>query len=250
MEKNYYELREVIMGLRDEYLKARRQLDELKQYVNVFSIYVNGIHFELFKDENKKAELVACYEQKNKLLNFWFNHKYKGYDAVFLKRDESDNYYIPAFYTALITNQEKFKEIKEQIRNSDFVDNLWPTYYDCLTTEDKRIIKNENAMFYGVMDSGVKLSYCDTTLKYDSLNDKFILEMYSKNKNKTSDAEFIKKLLGIKIPNDLLSQYHKDTIDNNPSRKKLITFSEEHPIKKKAQYSIEDDGQKLVLTRK
>lgn len=257
--KDYYTLKEIILGLRNEQLKIAKELKELetklsiygdKKYENSrfdFNILNNDVYFVHYL--HKKYSFI---ENILNLLTFKFKEIVKG-DEYFsgVHKLGNDNYTISGVNGLIASvkehEQESFNEIVNDILNNQLVsngatevikDNKWRYANNVLitpliTTYSGFNSKKCNSLFYFA-----KGDFIDIT----------------KTPNNSSYKDTINELLNIRYDRKYFPEYIQNIIDTNDDIKKDIIVSSdisENKFRgKSTKFYLNDEREAFVLVKK
>lgn len=249
-KKDYYYLREIIFGLKDEYEKHKNQMSLLKPLVSVEDKGNKLRNFEFFIAQCKSSdpELFCSFVLKlNKLQQLieHFGQKNERYDLGkgFSRCNFDDKNDLRLNYSdiTLIGQSEEFKAKLNEIFDSPFVQNininrimdvlaiasplglsLWHTDIDFSTTEGK-------------------------SLNYFPEANKHIIEIRKDKSNLTSND--LMYMLNTKFPKGEFSEYHREIIESNPDSTKEVEIIE-GPLLSENGYAELELLEKGILTKK
>lgn len=258
-----YSFSEILFGLRSEYQKNQKLLDELAKYVEVD--YKNMDRFTLTGDSgiySKGIIRLDVYKKQSRLMNFInyiafeYLNKSVGETYTIAKRKEGetdysfdvDNYRIitPAApnYKVQITDHKAFNELADEIYHTTIMqlgeisEKLNPFQRLDITPGTVALNGNLNCLdrndFPGV--------------SYEPTNDTIISYPYCKTGNFLT-----KEFLDTRIPKDCLPQELRDIIDQNikqyNSLKTNIGIICDQSIKERTELSINERDGKIYLQR-
>lgn len=215
---NKYNIEDIIMGTRKEYLIIEKYLLELKKLTMHTDKSAKYFYYELAKLPriHEKPE-IQCNIFPNPLTIKGFREYmyYKlfcgaGVNSIrsTLYKNNNDKYIIGNQYKNHIKDQKKFNEIVQLILNSEFANNInFNVNYE--NDYIKFDITPKEILGYLNINNQDKLYY-----NYSALDDLLILN--SKKGNITE--ENVLNLLHTKIPENILSTYHKSLIDNREEK--------------------------------
>ena len=244
--KDYYTLKEVIFGLRNEQLRAVRRLQELKKYINLYNqksyekdyFYLNILGILWYAQKHKLNLSSRLFEfldgnLKNALSGYkWSKELIGNIDGCFKK-------YTDMFE---ITNYVGFIENLDDILNDDFI-KKFSLEYTSISTKNPLLIffyNNTHSWHLKKKDKGSQIDYYanDDTLE-------FITDYHNK-----SYQEIIDELLEVRFPRYLFSEYIQNIIDNNDEEKKEIIIPDKKIYTKNARFYINDERDAFVLVKK
>ena len=238
----FYELYDVIFGLRNEYKKSRKDLNNLKKYCSAKSDSVRNFYFYVNKD-NK----IICRVRKNnsnyyKIKDFVNNYRSISSDIY---ETGSRKYILDSKLPVGVSHLNYFKSTADNILNSEFSKNikLKPTeiFPDSILEIEPSCIR-----FITVSDVNGQI----VELKYRAIDDSIVIKIdgkYDPNDLKLIVEDIFKSW----IPGNILNDYHKKTINNNIKEKELIVNNVEEINKnEKICYKLYSDNEYNALVRK
>lgn len=257
MEKRYYyELREVIFGLRSEYLKNREKLKELRRLCISDDKKVKDFFFAIWEERGMNPELICEFIQKESKLSSKLKELMHlqtiGKTSAICVKDNNDRYYIinPFYNASIIPRLEKeFSLQADEILNSDFV---------------KRIKISE-------LTSGITFNDSMISASLQTTQERIDFSIYRENKyfnkfssiyvangdaisfimlDKNIPATQLENIFYIRIPKNQFNDYQQDIIESNSSTKKQIVFADANSKKIGTNYNIEEDEKQIVLRKR
>lgn len=235
MNRDYYSIEDVILGLRREYKRHYEDLARLKKYVITADRRVKDYNFRLFQPCERKPNLYLDFEVKeNELkrflylffLRFGWDTKCYGKNTSRVLRDFSDEVTLSGFYEACISNSPEFLREVNAIMESDFVQNI------DVSLQNPWVAIRHNYMYTGKST---------TALWYYPQRD--ILSL--------TDLTFkgLSESLAVQVPRMNLSEYHQNHIDAYLESKKEVVIEDMSLMHKILDYKIEETDEALVLKR-
>lgn len=253
MEKrDYYYLKEVILGLRKEYLKNEQELNKLAQQICYIDKRIERVSFSLFEPDNKKIELwrtiifkqnqiQRLIEKVSRMLGLYTI----GDNSKLCCPDNKGMYSLTdRGFLIGIKDQDCFGKAVNDLMNSEFNQKIKQPIFNIDNEEaDCNIsITHSRIGSYEISDRG-KIPY--SSLDYFASEDALYFYPYHNNGSVTD----IDNILNIKVSKDLLSNYHKMIIEKSGviGRPVFVDFNIEK--KKPTVLDIEDYGTQFVLVR-
>lgn len=243
MDKTYT-FKHVIFGLREEYLKIEKELNELKKYVDV-SRDVSDYHFSIAGGMysnpgvvqlvlTKRKNLIEKILGKMKLLMVF----YKSYD---LTNEVKDAYHYRNKQFCSINNQDELsKRIKEILETDYFMNMVANKHFAIPCLENKN---NSLLITHGIIDVFRGKDLSAPHFSYLSRNDEF--EVLHLEKIITPDD--INKLLNLSLNGSYLNDYHRNILDNYEEKElDIYDFAEKGCFK----LDIIEEPKKLILKPK
>lgn len=238
-----YTYKEILIGLREEYLKNQAILNKLKTLVNVYpKEKINDYKFHLGIN-NDKTELMFYIETKKKFLENIMdfineenaNHLFKT--PVFWNNNGKYSIGINEFYASIKdSNNLEFDTLVKKLINSNFSNNIY------LDHAIESI--NGHVNFLNITPSGINVISPEYELFYLSLEDRLVLV----NDTKSLDYNILTKAMNSSYPSDKFNDYHREIIENTPNLDKDLIIDDN--IELTSHEYIISNGKKLILTKK
>lgn len=277
--KDYYSLREIVLGLRDEYLKHNEKMDRLKELCVVDEKRVKDFNFSTLhtfhgRRDGSLPELSCRYEERLNQVLLLLRKIYSralNYPDMRFKNgrviSENGSYHIVSCYddfplSISEENSEKFFEQANSILYSDFANEIdMHTWYNAYLADMEGIPlpKNIPGEFQQASINAfstwfkVTMHMNDSNLKtfwllYSPRTDSLELSAFGKDGRYKINEETINDILSIEYPTSRLNQYYIDTIDkSNKTDKDIIINCPE--TKKKIKLDIEETEKQMVLCK-
>lgn len=241
-EKDYYLLKDVILGLRNEYLTLQRMLDELKKYVIFDERKVKNINFTLKSNDIDE-----------KIYNLYCRVQIKIHDVKSL------------LYNCLmaVNSDKNIKNIKlDDISTSEYlkIDNESELKKQASNILDLKMLENAK-IAQKITDGCFSGLFVLTPLKlgvysldnnshipniiYYSYNDTIrVYDLYDRVFNET-----LIRGLQLQIPKSIFSDYQRTIIDNNISSNKEIVIAKNLNYFRDETININEDDNKIYLKK-
>ena len=210
--KDYYTLKEVILGLRKEQLKIANKLSELKKYINVCEKKYDNAHLEL----NGIFRLEYCYLKKisyfQKILNLllWNSEsKYRDHNiSNSLKFNDEKIYFTDSIFVN-IKDKEIFMKEFDSILNDEFIQIIMSNdRKNHISFEDQFLSFSHDSVYFYRNYNSLRNTKSNI-LDYNSYNDIISITLYYRYK---SIREHINELLNLKFPKRFFSDYIQNII--------------------------------------
>ena len=243
MDKTYT-FKHVIFGLREEYLKIEKELNELKKYVDV-SNEVSDYHFtivSLMYNDPSVVQLVLNKKQnliEKILVNMGLSTGiYKAYE---LTDEVKDTYYYKNKQFCSINNPDELSKRIKEIVETEFSENILANKHSsipCLENKNNSFLITASSMdIFPGNDSS------DPWFSYWPRNDEF--EVTHSKKIITPDN--INKLLNLSLNSSYLNDYHRNILDNYEEKDlDIYDFAKKDIVK----LDIIEEPKKLILKPK
>lgn len=275
-KKDYYSLREILLGLRDEYLNHYKKVERLKAWCTVdknriadFDIVTSQNLFD--RREGKLPILSILYKENEEKLNMIRTLLSKiGLSKVELKRwkarmlvSENGSYHIyRQFYDNLpiqVEGKEFFEKANAMIESEFANYNNMNTWFSTSVANREGILLPKNVpgkfqeCYVSAFSSsfGIRMSLSDSKLEdfdftYRPRIDSLELSTFGKDGEYKIDEDVISELLAIEFPTSELTEYQINAIESsNISGKDILIECPE--TNDKVNLDIQEDQKQLVL---
>ncbi len=233
-KKDYYTLKEIILGLHNEYLIHQQKLQELKQFCEIDKKKAVDFEFRIFQPEGKNPILLCEYIPKqNKVQKFITDFsKKKGYyiygrNTAHLVTDNNQYYFLcgrteyPIHVKYNYGMDTEFSNYANSILESEFSNNIRSQYIEdnCLGINAALTINSTLIELY-IRDKYDKIPA--SIILYDSREDVLEFKSFEEQVNK----QCMETALDIAFPSEKLNEYHIKTILDSEESKKTMIFQE------------------------
>lgn len=235
MEKQYSYI-DIILKLREEYQKNEKELEILKQYIELEDSKVLDYYFECTNVE--RSPIILDRDVKKTFFER-LKEKYSSYldsgTITECHKNSDGNYFFKKskYKNPIITNQEEFDAQIEKILNSDFGKNASVSPIRCF--DDDYFWFNHNL---------ISISNYSNYLYYFSKKD--FITFRSKS---IITEDLVRTFFNKQVPESYLNDWQKQIIDNSEPLD-IFVYPEIHDFTKKLELSIEKDNNKVLLKRK
>lgn len=239
MARDYYYLKEVLLGLREEYLKNEEKLRKLKSYVICEDDRVEDFYFWLFKNLDKIEFWIDYEPQKNRL------------DAVkkILDMDNRDDF-------GLLFRDKTTHEI--QIKHNKYHTELNPIFIEQLDQDMDKILETD---FVKEGQSGSDKICCALScmeINKPNFNFSYYAQMNEHiylSANHFITKNFVQDVLATQIPRNYFPEYHQYLIERQEVADKEIEITDKFLGFKTANLEIQENdpinhGRILISKRK
>lgn len=250
MNKEYYTLKEVLFGLRNEQLRIEKELHSLEKMLIIHgnNRYTDSAFFSLTASEYK-----ALYYRL--MINYTLSEKI--YNLLFKKRNLFDSWGVSLRTTkgqdgkhTLIYNKEN---LVKPGNKGDFDRGVEKILQDCFLNE---IELSRGYRKVNIDITSSRLLYDDyfeklglfAHLKYVPKTDSLYISTDHKYRFSKLD-EVVNELLNCKIPRNTFSEYIQSIIDNNDETKKEVIIKDRN-YGRWAEFYVNDERNAFVLIKK
>ncbi|MEE3342915.1 MAG: hypothetical protein VZS44_02375 [Bacilli bacterium] len=239
MEKAYT-FKQIIFGLRKEYLEIEKQLNDLKKYVNVS---YNKIDYYIFQIIGNPSRLYLSLNRKQNLLDkieILLGSYIHDLTMFNITSGAENSYYIGKKEICTINNLDELNKKIKEIEETEFFKNITANIYGTIPC-------NENK-FNGLLINQNEISLLNQNLDYPHLDyypREDILIMEKKEKAIIPDDIF--EILNLSIKRSNLNKYHHKILDNYKEKEIEI---EDNFKSNKAKLEIREEPKKLILKQK
>lgn len=260
--KDYYKLREILLGLRKEQIRILKELQCLGKMLDSYNKEeYQGSHFFL---ELREYCRELCYNLKlnysmcDKVGNLVFNGiNLFDFDTmtILLKKRKNGDYYFPNVDIKVLKDkQNEFNQKVDNILKDPFVDSC--DNYGISIENSNSIFGNIAAFNYDVASSAYfKGSSCLSEFEglegflYYANDDKMSL-YFTKAYFDKNMYDIINKILDIKISRDSFTEYIQNVIDNSNDAKKHIIVPNGKINDYNLDFTLVDRHDTFVLVKK
>lgn len=216
--ENYYLFRDIILGLRKEFLENQQKIKALKEYINYDLNKIDSFDIRVFVGSKNVVELLINIEKRQRRIIKLINDLRKrlgiyiwtAYDTKIVSED--GKYDIKDKDLGLEVDLEKREEFKAKVlelENSEFVKNTGIVYCNNVVDSLNSALNITPGFTYLYMQEGdLNGVSCD----YDAKNDEIIL---MGTKNRPLRENDLEDMLNMQCKKDKLSLYHQTIIDNS-----------------------------------
>lgn len=224
--KGYYTLREILLGLRDEYINNQQQLQQLKQFCEMDGKKAIDFNFRVFRPENMKPLLLCDFDPKeNKLQKIIaeFNKKTGQYSypnqTANLVKDNNRYYFLcktldfPVRIKSDYGMDSEFVSLADSILDSEFSNGIDSKYItNNLSLLNAALTIDSSSVVLYVKDNLGKIPA--SVLSYDAQTDRLDYFLLGARPTK----EQFEMALDVRIPSEELNEYHINAIENNKAK--------------------------------
>ena len=255
MEK--YRSSDVIFGTREKILEIREKLSLLEALTSTTNKDVKKVIYRIIRDYKRKDEKFRCdlLNNRSKMQDI-IDYLKSGYlyspddyiGTSELEKDDNGDYrFKDSKFNQFvsITNQNRFKEIIDEIQSSDYYDEL---AYKKIRKDEKKYYEFIGIGYDGIYVSSVLKDKRLGNLVYDPRFDIITANaLYGIIPHKITEKE-VKELLSAEVDGSSLSDYQRSLIDNSEAAKKEIIIDD--CSEKIAYYGIEEEPDSIHLVKR
>ena len=257
-KKDTYTYKQILLGLRKEFLEAQKRLDELNKYVFIFDENKVNYYFNLYKSpyEEKAPELTLDINEQsqNKLLNMMKNaYGYKRPSRAIMLRNNNGDYYPFRPYWVRKNDfnisidpllKVEFKELVEELLNSDFAKYM--TLPTTITAIEAQSIPR-------IVPRSFQLDLLTDKSQILYLGRKDILELAIRKKRNERweplTQELLDYILEIEFPKDAFPEYHQRIIEESIYDDMEFILCKQIKPKTHERLQVREEGKKLILEK-
>lgn len=254
MNNNTYAFKEVLIGLRKEYLKIYEELNELKKFVTIDNKSIDDIQFfigESFFKENAELKVDVYFKQSQlqrkiielkKLLRIYI---YPNNTSELVKNNNNEYFVLNDNFKIWINDKFKrdFYDKATKILESDFAKHI-TTFHD-INHRIEPFNYYLNILSTCLDIDAISESSSGPMCRYLAKEDKVILFC----KSPYTKKDFINNVFNIRIPKDKFTEYHKNVIEKVDNKNVDIEIIGEINKAKVNTFSIKENTKKLILTK-
>ena len=233
MEK--YRSSDIIFGTREKILEIRENLSLLEALTSTTNKDVKKVIYRIIRDYKRKDEKFICdlLNNRSKMQDI-IDYLKSGYlysptdyiGTSELEKDDNGDYrFKDSEFNQFvsITNQNRFKEIIDEIQSSDYYDEL---AYRKIRKDEKKYYEFIRIGYDGIYVSSVLKDKRLGNLVYDPRFDIITANaLYGIIPHKITEKE-VKELLSAEVDGSSLSDYQRSLIDNSEAAKKEIIIDD------------------------
>jgi len=260
--KDNYTYRQILIGLRNEFLEFQKKLDQLSEYVFIFedteenrqayyfNLYKNPFHEELPELTLDREIIKKSLLEKLRLIHsatraFMVkssNGKYYPLKKTWFKEKQFNMVIKPGC-------EKEFLECAEEILNSDFAK------YMQLSSTISASVDNSNltpvVISPKISSFGFDLRTSKSEFGYLGRNNMLCFRSVRKSNEKWEPLtqEHLNFVSGIEFPKDAFPEYHQSIIDRSIDDDRPIILSEDYQPEILTKFEIQDLPMQLVLTK-
>lgn len=257
-KKDYYHLREIVLGLRDGYLRQAKQLASLKEMLCYDTEIIRDLSLYLHNNIPYNKEDPFCFKNTQLICYFDLNRNRleKIMDFVILCFSGSDRtlYGRTAFlpldkgFPANIIQAPDSRCCAKIADSQYFYDELINLSQDEFYTHTKRSMtsiseKSRISLLLGVNDISIYTE--QMTAHYFPTSDMFFI---SPEERRVNEREVLQMLDGV-FPAQSLSEYHREVISSNLNAQKEIVIPESFNAKK-VKLELQTESDRVVFQKR
>lgn len=242
MKKNNYTLKEILFGLRTEYLKLTEQLNTLKQYISKDENNIENIDIFLTKPNEIENIAIMCILQtrKNSVEKIIIELESSLHNKkTSIKKIEGIHTFKE--YPQLITasKRQEFNECIYNICNEDFVKNS-EDIYSGIEYNSKLFLSINTNHIYASENPKISIDYTPHIGDF----------IHAYGFKKVITKEDIERSFNMIYPKDRFSEYYQNLIENSTSSSKTLDIIGNFSNSQSADLEIIEESKKLILRKK
>lgn len=238
MNKNYYEYKDIILGIREENKETLKKLTKLKEMTEVVDHKIKEYDYWIHRwQEFSKPELMCEVIKPNPI---WKNHKNNLNSVVIL--DNKDAYFNqPIGLLVKPSRRIEFYEEAKDILSDKYSKKMYSKY---IQGKDENLYHS-----IGIAPSIIKSSVYkglegNLTYQYNLVKDELGLIHYPYR----IDRELLEELLHLKYPKSSFPRYIQEIIENQ-EEKEMVLENIKNPTTDMT-LKLEESNNKVYLKRK
>ena len=234
MNSSFYEISNVVLGLRSEYQRMENKLQELGKYARLDSKY-DSLHFSL----------------NNGKINYDYKRNYKSHNiielsALFGSYVEKKNGVFISDKVLEIMNSDKFNEVARDILDDEFCSNIeLSTMGTDLVFKDQVVKINIYSGSINICLENILRIKKPIILSYYAETDEIILK---KEKGILTERD-VNRMLGTLVTKSVFSSYHRKLIDGSNCDKNVDVVMN-RSLSTNCNFDIIEESDKYVLQKK
>ena len=234
MNSSFYEISNVVLGLRSEYQRMESKLQELRKYARLDSRYDN-LHFSL----------------NNRNINYDYTWKYKSFNRIvsstlFGSCVEKKNGVFISDKVLEIINTDKFNKVARDILDDEFCSNIeLSTIRTDLAFKNQVVKINIHSGSINICLENILKMKKPIVLNYYAETD----EIYFKKENGILTERDVNRMLGATVTKCVFSSYHRNLIDDSNCDKN-VDIVMNRSLTTSCNFDIIEESDKYVLQKK
>lgn len=234
MNSSFYEISNVVLGLRSEYQRMESKLQELRKYARLDSRYDN-LHFSL----------------NNRNINYDYTWKYKSFNKIvsstlFGSCVEKKNGVFISDKVLEIINTDKFNKVARDILDDEFCSNIgFSTMRTDLAFKNQVVKMNIHSGSIHICLENILKMKKPVVLSYYAETDEIILK---KEKGILTEHD-VNRLLGVLVTKSAFPSYHRNLIDDSNCDKNVDVVMN-RSLTTSCNFDIIEESDKYVLQKK
>ncbi len=251
---SYYTLREVILGLKDEYQKNEKTLEGLKKYINVTTDKeLSEFAFYSYNFKDSKYIQLLLEEKQNRIIKTLNNIKNRLANTKTTKETpvsrESQKQYK---YLVLPTNKlyettggdfdNSFYNAVDKILSDTFHRNIDGK----IELADERLVLETNPERIIATTLPGRIDYPSAGIIYSSKLNQLIITGYDEE----LFNDHLDNIFNIRINQDFFNAYQRRMIDSNPNSRKKLVITGNSATRNSQYFSFDDQDDETVVLRR
>lgn len=253
--KKAYTVKEILLGLREEYVKFNKEMQELKKYIDIIDdehcdFYISCASISREKSENELGNQIKFKNNKNLLLyvtllkkRYILNHLLKPSVSQYILFQDANKQYFSCNDNINILKRNLFSDDVTKLLNSDFVENSNYSVIEYLESDD-RLYMNFSLNSIEV----VKFQNNTNNAKFRCFFEPIVSNlMVSNDLEKSISQDFLDEMLHMEVPITMLNDYFISLIGENDLKHLTIDFDDSLRKQKKIKLSLYKNENGFVL---
>lgn len=246
MSKDTYTYKEILLGLRNEFIDIESELRELKQYTLANKQYVSDFNYHLSQlDKDHLPELRVHVERRQselmkRLRNLLgrFTYYNNQTSALMVKSNNGIYYPLAGKPFKLGVNpeyKEEFESLARKLLDSDFAAQMNFKEVTAVDSNDRAAVSTRWYEPHLRLNSRGGVAQIDYIGRTDRIK-------YSASSNMPLTQELLDEMLSLEFPKDAFSEYHQELIEQNPDSSRPILLPSNHEPTTLKEFRIVDYG--------
>lgn len=238
MNKNYYLLKDILLGLRKELLKCDEELKKLEQYISYDTKKVKNVEFDINYDKQLYCRLVLRRSYLRSIMESLTGKGFSGSECIL---DKNGNYTFSRDAFGLKINADNLEDFNNQaslILNSEFANEM----------DSSKLIntqaQNGKKLKINIGNSMLTFANEKLSLSYNAKND---LLTYLSQSNKNL-SERLHNSLNLEISKTNFTPYEQEIIENSADINKEVRIVDEI-TDRNTELQIFEDEKEFVLRK-
>lgn len=256
MSKDTYTYKEILLGLREEFIDTESKLRELKEYSLANGKYVSRYHYHLSQtDRDHLPELRVHVTRKQTELMRKLRRllsRYTYYDdptsALMVKSNNGVYYPLAGEPFKLGVNpkyQEEFEILATELLESRFANEM---NFGEIASTSRDHHETMSTRWY---EPRLRLNREKSAALVDYIGRTDRLK-YSASPSMPLTQELLDEIMQTEFPKDEFSEYHQQLIENNPNANRQILLQESYEATSFGEFQVIDygHGEKIYLKQR
>lgn len=245
MIKETYTFKEILFGLRNEYLRITSQLNSLQKYLHLKENGFESINFQILKNSDNQEISLMCIliDRQTKLEKLLYRFIknlgiYPDNQIDYIKELEDDFVFCNYHQLLKVESQKEFTRDIINIYNDEFIQNMQNTFYG---------VGYENVPYLSLLPHSIYISEANhLAIDYDLTKGDYlhINSIHHKISNELIEASF-----NMTIPKRRIPEYYQNIIESSETKDNQIDIIGDINGFQTVNLKIIEEPKKLILKK-